>query len=412
MKFLTKQAAIKDAGDDILKISAMAHKAKSMNKDVVNATVGSLYTDKSKLYQFQLINYVLATIPNDEMFAYAQTDGGADFKQSVLKWVFRDRLTTMKEAMNIRVVATPGGSGAISNTLFNYVNPGESVLLTDIFWGPYKFMIEDFGGKIITHRMFEGQSFDMNAFKEKARTIVKSEGKLVTILNDPCHNPTGYSMTEDEWRELIAFMNDLSDQNVPVVVIYDIAYLDFSNHGTEGSRNILSLICTTKENVLNVLTFSGSKTFSIYGLRLGAAIGLSKNEKLVEDFERVSLYSTRGRWSCPPKIGISILNKLMSTEETEHVFLEELAEARRLIERRSSVFVAEANEVNLVMHPYKAGFFMSIPSDDPEKLVEALRKEDIYVVPMDKGIRMAVSSIPTDQMAGLAKRIKKICDQK
>jgi aspartate/tyrosine/aromatic aminotransferase len=171
------------------------------------------------------------------------------------------------------------------------------------------------------------------------------------------------------------------------------------------------LIRQTKDNVLYVLTFSGSKTFSIYGLRLGAAIGLSKNKDLVEDFERVSLYSTRGRWSCPPKIGISILNKLMSTEETERVFMEELAEARNLIERRSSVFVREAKEVGLMMHPYRGGFFMSIPSENPQKLVEDLRKEDIYVVPMDKGIRMAVSSIPTDQMPGLAKRIKAIIER-
>jgi len=412
MKFLTKQATIKQAGDDILKISDMAHKAKLLNPNVVNATVGSLYTDKSKLYQFQLINYVLATIPNDEMFAYAQTDGGNDFKDSVLKWVFKDHLSEIKELMNLSVIATPGGSGAISNTLFNYVNEGDSVLLTDVFWGPYSFMINEFGGNIVTHEMFDGEHFNCKAFSEKAEQIIEKEGKLVTIINDPCHNPTGYSMTKDEWMKLIQFFNEKGNQGVPVVVIYDIAYIDYSNLGYDESRELLCLLQHTNENVLNVLTFSGSKTFSVYGLRLGAAIALSKSKKLIDDFERTGLYSTRAKWSCPPKIGISILNKLMSTEETERVFVEELYDARKLIHNRSQIFIKEAKEVGLVMHPYRGGFFMSIPSDNPNKLVDDLRQKDIYVVPMEKGIRLAVSSIPTEQMPGLAKRIKNVIDNK
>jgi aromatic-amino-acid transaminase len=408
MNFLTKQAAIKDAGDDILKISGMAHKAKMLNSDVVNATVGALYTDKSKLYQFQLINYVQATIPNEEMFAYAQTDGGEVFKESALKWIFRDYLNDIKKEMNISVVATVGGSGAISNTLFNYVNSGDSVLLTDIYWGPYQFMINEIGGNIVTHPMFEEDHFNCKAFIEVANKIVKKEGKLVTIINDPCHNPTGYSMSKEEWLELIEYFNSLGAKKVPVIVIYDIAYIDYSNYGKEGSREMLSLIRHTNEYVLNVLTFSGSKTFSIYGLRLGAQIALSKSKHVIEDFERTALYSTRAKWSCPPKIGISILNKLMSTEETEKVFLEELEDARKLIENRSRIFLQEVNQVGLKMHPYKSGFFMSIPSDHPKKLVDDLRKTDIYVVPMDKGIRMAVSSIPTDQIPGLARRMKNV----
>jgi aromatic-amino-acid transaminase len=408
MNFLTKQAAIKEAGDDILKISGMAHKAKMLNPEVVNATVGSLYTDKSKLYQFQLINYVQATIPNEEMFAYAQTDGGEIFKDSVMKWVFRDYLTDIKKEMNISVVATVGGSGAISNTLFNYVNSGDSVLLTDIYWGPYQFMINEIGGNIVTHEMFKEDHFNCTAFKEAANKIVQKEGKLVTIINDPCHNPTGYSMSKEEWLELIEYFNSLGKNKIPVIVIYDIAYIDYSSHGKNGSRELLSLIRHTNEYVLNVLTFSGSKTFSIYGLRLGAQIALSKNKIVIEDFERTALYSTRAKWSCPPKIGISILNKLMSTEDTEKVFLEELEDARKLIEDRSTIFLEEVKQVGLKMHPYKSGFFMSIPSNNPNKLVEDLRKENIYVVPMEKGIRMAVSSIPTDQMPGLAQRMKNV----
>lgn len=408
MNYLTKQATMKNAGDDILKISGMAHKAKLENPDVVNATVGSLYTDKSKLYQFQLINYVLATIPNEEMFAYAQTDGGEVFKESALKWVFRSELSKIKNSMNISVVATPGGSGAISNTLFNYVNAGDSILLTDIYWGPYQFMINEIGANIVTHPMFDGSKFNVKAFKEVAERIVAKEHKLVTIINDPCQNPTGYSMSKEEWLELITYFNTLGKRNIPVVVIYDIAYIDYSMCGQDGSREILALLQETNEHVLNVLTFSGSKTFSVYGLRLGAQIALSKSKKLIDDFERTALYSTRAKWSCPPKIGISILNKLMSTEETEKVFVEELADARNLIQARSSIFLKEANEVGLVMHPYKSGFFMSIPSENPNQLVEDLRKNDIYVVPMEKGIRMAVSSIPTDQMPGLAKRIKEV----
>ena len=31
---------------------------------------------------------------------------------------------------------------------------------------------------------------------------VAKDGRALLVLNDPCHNPTGYSMTPTEWRDV------------------------------------------------------------------------------------------------------------------------------------------------------------------------------------------------------------------
>ncbi len=34
---------------------------------------------------------------------------------------------------------------------------------------------------------------------------MEKQNRLVIVINDPCHNPTGYSLSEDEWKKVISF---------------------------------------------------------------------------------------------------------------------------------------------------------------------------------------------------------------
>ena len=46
-----------------------------------------------------------------------------------------------------------------------------------------------------TYHLFRDDCFNIEGFIERQDAIVKKEGKLVTIINNPNHNPTGFSMT-------------------------------------------------------------------------------------------------------------------------------------------------------------------------------------------------------------------------
>ena len=76
-----------------------------------------------------------------------------------------------------------------------------------------------------------------------------------------------------------------------------------------------------------------------------------------------------------------------------------------LIER-AAIFVKEAGEAKLRILPYFGGFFITIPAKDPKALCAKLEEEKIYLVPMSKGVRLAVCAVSKTKMPGLAARIK------
>lgn len=83
-----------------------------------------------------------------------------------------------------------------------------------------------------------------------------------------------------------------------------------------------------------------------------------------------------------------------------------------LLKERSELFVKEANEVGLKHYPYKEGFFVTLSMDNTTRDIyhEALMKNHIYTVKVNKGIRVAVCSLSLDKIKGLAKKMKDILD--
>ena len=43
--------------------------------------------------------------------------------------------------------------------------------------------------------------------------------------------------------------------------------------------------------------------------------------------------------------------------------------------------------------PFRAGFFVSVPCENPDTLSAKLEESDVYCVPMDKGVRVSIASI-------------------
>lgn len=411
MSFINAKAKTKELSDDILQIGAVAKAAKAKNPDIIDATIGALFTEDGKLYEFTTVNDIIKSIPNALMYSYPPTDGGVEFKEKIKRWVFQKHYDEINVNFATSIIATPGASGAISNTLSNYVEQGETVLLPSIYWSNYNFMIHECNGVVEKYEMFEGDHFNLKAFIDASEVVIAKQNKLITIINDPCQNPTGYSMSPQEWVAVVDYFNGLALRKIPVILLYDIAYLDYADDAYEDTRDRFQILNQLVGNTLVVITFSGSKTYSIYGLRLGAQIALSKDTQVIAEFERVSLYSARARWSCPPKTGINLVNKLMSDERLEHLFKNELIISRKLLKSRAAIFLKEAIEAQLAIFPYRGGYFVTLPHPNPKKAFQDLIDAEIYSIPLAKGIRIAVCALPLEHISGLAHKIKQAFNQ-
>jgi len=404
---LGKHAQYKKLESNILQISQDAKAMKKKYDDVIDATVGMLHHEEGNVFKFKTVENALYHLSDPETYHYAPVRGTEKFRESVFDWVFGKHADTLREQFHYSIIPTTGGSAAVSNTFYNFNDFHQKVLLPNIYWSPYNNFALEANIELKTFLMYDDQyKFNLESFKEEAFKLAKEQGRLVLLLNDPCNNPTGLCMTMDDWRFVIKTLNEINNTDVPVVLIHDIAYIDYQMVPSELSRDIFSTYTELNEDILVVVVFSGSKTFSLYGFRVGAQIGLSKSQKAIEDFTRVGDYSVRGRFSSVSQPGMNVIQHIFTSEKNKQDFEEELQIGRKLLKDRATLFVQEAKKNDLVTYPYCGGFFISVPTKN-KNIFKDLVEDHVFVIQMQGLIRVAISSLPMKDIPELVKKIKK-----
>lgn len=407
--FIREKVDATPIADNVFAIVSKAQaRIKEIGKEnVINATIGSLYGEDETLVAFESVFTPYNNIEKRVKAKYAASfTGNEDFRDRVYTWVKQDADVKLAHS----VIATPGGSGAVSSTIVDILDSGETLVIPEIAWGSYKLMATMSNIQTTTYSLFEEDHFNVTNFKEVCSEVMKKQGKLLAIINDPCHNPTGYSLSQEEWDEVIVILNELSKEG-PVVLLNDIAYIDFA-YDFANSRKYLETFNNISDNVLVVVAFSCSKTMTSYGLRCGAALIMAQKQESVRQVEIVMEKSARATWSNIPNAAME--NFVYVTTTGYEAFDKEKSYYVDLLRQRSDIFVKEAKVCGLVHYPYKEGFFVTLKVEDKDildKYHEALMDNNIFTVKVNKGIRVAVCSLPVEKCKGLAKRMKDILDQ-
>lgn len=407
MRFVKEQVDLQPIVDTVFAIVAQAKQAKKELGEaaVVDATIGSLYDENGKIVAFDSVFGTLKQLPNEVMAAYAGSfTGNPNYREHVYDWVIGDR-----SKLAHSVIATPGGTGAVSITVSEMLDEGETLILPEICWGSYSLMASMDNLKTRSYSLFEGGHFNVASFRQVCEEVMQQQKKVVAIINDPCHNPTGYSLSDDEWNAVIDVLNELSKQG-PVILLNDIAYIDFAYRG-EAARDYIRNFDRISENVFVIIAFSISKSMTAYGMRCGAAILMAEKQESVREVEIVFEKAARAIWSNVNNAAMETFVSVITDERS--AYEAEKDSYVQLLRERSSIFTKEADACQLAYYPYKEGFFVTLQMEDNaqrDAFHEALMKEHIYTVKVNKGIRVAVCSLPVEKCYGLAKRMKDILD--
>ena len=408
MRFVKEQVDLKPIVDTVFAIVKKAKEAKQEigEENVVDATIGSLYDEHGKIVAFDSVFSTLKQLPNEVMAAYAGSfTGNPNYREHVYDWVVGDR-----SALPHSVIATPGGTGAVSITVSETLDEGETLIIPEICWGSYSLMASMDNLKTKSYALFDGDHFNIASLKETCEEVMKTQNKLVIVINDPCHNPTGYSLSQQEWDEVIDYLNECG-KKVPVVLLNDIAYIDYSYRG-KAARDYIKTFDRISEHVFVVIAFSISKSMTSYGMRCGAAILMAQKEESVREVEIVFEKAARAVWSNVNNAAME--NFVTVVTDNKAAYEAEKDEYVDLLKERSDIFTSEADACGLEYYPYKEGFFVTVKIEDNNvrnAYHKALMKEHIYTVMVNKGIRVAVCSLPVEKCKGLAARMKKILDE-
>lgn len=394
----------KFATDKIFEAAAAANKAAGQyGKDkVINATIGAILDDREILVCLPAVEKVFRNLPINEVINYAPIAGLPEFLEAATSLTFADN----RPEAYTNAVATAGGSGVIHHTIWNYSEIGDTVLTSDWYWGPYNVLCQEALRKLDTYTLFdEAQNFNIRSFEAKVNEVLIKQNNLITIINAPAHNPTGYSLSDGEWENVLeVFKAAAKDQSKRLVVLVDIAYLDYAGEKNK-CRTFLKKFSNLPDNVLIILGFSMSKGYTMYGQRTGAMIGLSSSQQVIKEFGEINQYTSRATWSNINRGCMRLLATIYQDKTTLAQVEKERSHYYALIRERSNIFVREAKAANLNMLPYIAGFFLTIPSQNPDAVCDKLHDDNIFAVPLGKGVRIAVCAVPSAKITGMAGKV-------
>lgn len=372
------------------------------NDKVVNGTVGSILDEEGNLAVLDVVLKAYKRLTPRQICAYAPIKGYEKFLESCIDQCFGQS----RPDGYIEACATPGGTGVLHHVIHNYAVPGDEILITDWHWGAYNSLIDYPNNKVSTFEFLneEGQ-FNLVSFREKVDEILNRQKNLVIILNGIANNPTGYSMSVSEWQAAVDVLKEaVEGKDKNVILVPDVAYLDYSGE-KEECRKFFKVFGNLPKNILVIVAYTLSKGFTLYGQRQGAMIAVTSDKDVAKEFVDVNQYASRATWSNCNSAAQNVMIDICSDPEKIRRLDRERDVYYKLIQERAAVFVKEAKEAGVKIVPYISGFFITIPVEGAQKVCDLLEKENIFLVPMKKGIRLAVCSISKAKMKGLAAKV-------
>lgn len=220
---------------------------KGMPEDVLPLWVADM--------DFRVSSYIQEAIARQvEHGVFGYSDTGEEYFEAVKGWMKRHHGWDVEADW---LVKTPGVVFALSLAVKAFTEPGNSVLIQQPVYYPFKRVVEVNGRRTISNTLvYENNKYFMD-FEDFEEKIIREKIKLFILCNP--HNPVGRVWTEDE----LVRIGDIC-QKYHVIVVSDEIHGDFAfkrkHHvfaGLKKEYGEFTVTCTAP-----------SKTFNLAGLQL------------------------------------------------------------------------------------------------------------------------------------------------
>ena len=385
MKFVKENENINRYVDTIFTVVNAA----KADPEGLNATAGCLYDESGKLLTFKCVYDAEKSITPIQKASYAASPSGNNaYVDAVKGFVLEDKVTNHSGA-----IASPGGTGAIYTAVKTCLNDGDTIIYPEIAWGNYRVIADENNLKAVTYDIY-----NLDDLFEKIDSV---KDKVFVIVNSPCENPLGCSLSNDEWKRIVDKLNSL---NKEAVLLCDIAYIDYAFGDNKGFMKLFNDI---SDDVLVLIAASCSKAFSYYGQRLGALIAINNDKEFIDHYMNLCSRLARATWSNLSNSAMINIADVLNNHRDE--YYKELNDAKQMLKRRIELFIRQADECGLEYYRFDDGFFITLKMNDNEsrdKYHQKLIDNHIYTIKVNRGIRIGLCSVPLAIVDGLAKKLK------
>ena len=418
-KFLNAAGLSKAGNDTIFGWWARFQQAKSAGLPAVNGTIGALLEDNGELAINKAVDAAIRQAPEQEIAAYAPLAGlpaFLDLSKSLAFGDARDELENL--GFHFSSTASPGGSGALYLSANNFLEKGQSILLRDRHWGPYKGFVENNSLKFETWPLLPPNGNDLHPFfakdefENKLAELCAKQDKVMVWLNDPAHNPTGLSMTPKGRSACLESFVDsaLNNPQVGHTLLIDSAYSLYADETHAWGDTIVESLengLMWPDNLLFSVAVSLSKSHTIYGLRTGALVSMHPEKEVADRLDTVLCVTARQTWSATPRVSQYCVSEMHSSQEGGDAWLKERDRLKSLLDKRRNILISECEKLGVPLNPTMDGFFAWIEADDPVAIAEKCSEYGVFLVPLTGGVRIGLCALPTDSVSKVAEALSK-----
>jgi aromatic-amino-acid transaminase len=287
----------------------------------VNLGVGVYFTDEGKIPVLRAVAEAeRRRAAQPAARGYLPIDGIAAYDTAVQALLFGADSPLLAAGRVITAQALGGTGGLrIGADLLQRVLPGSKVMITEPSWENHRAIFEAAGFTVETYPYYDAPTHGLQ-FDAMLASLRGLPAGTIVVLHACCHNPTGVDLTLEQWRQVVAVV-----QQRELVPFLDIAYQGFGA-GIETDGAAVRLFADAGMTFLIASSFS--KSFSLYGERVGALtiVDQSKDEsvRVLSQLKRV----IRASYSTPPTHGGMVVTTVLTTPELRADWEAELGEMR------------------------------------------------------------------------------------
>jgi len=379
----------------------------------INATIGAAVEDNGSPMRLESIAENVKLDPS-LVFPYAPSFGRPDIRA---RW--RNMIYEKNPRLGSRVISLPVVTNALTHGVsmagYLFCDPGDEVIVPDLFWGNYNLILTHaYGAGLKKYNFLKEDRMDMDAFK--ASLEEGGPGKKILILNFP-NNPTGYSPTVDEAKAIASIIRESAEGGSRIVVFADDAYFGLVYEDGVETESIFTFLSDLHENVLVVKIDGPTKEDYVWGFRVGfMTYGIKGGDaEMYAALEAKTAGAVRGNISNAANISQSLLLKAFENPQYQ---AQKEAKFHIMKERYQAVKEALKNDKYSEVFralPYNSGYFMCVqlvPGIDGEELRKLLiEKYSVGIINLNNVIRVAFAAVAARDIAALFEGLYQACKE-
>ena len=380
---------------------------------LANGTIGMAVSNGTPI-ELDSYKKLFPSLSPKETVAYAKTAGNPDFRKIWKEKIIEKNPSLAGKKISLPILV-PGLTAVLSYVADLFVDKKHPLLAADPCWDNYELIASArCGGEFHQFKCFDENGFNLKDLERTMKADAKKYGSVRVILNFP-QNPSGYSPTVDEAKEIVRIVKSIAESGKKVLVLSDDAYFGLNYEDNIEKQSLFAYLADLHENVLAIKADGPTKEDFAWGFRTGFITFASKGltEAQYAALTTKFMAAIRSSVSCASTPSQSIvMHALMDPAHDK-----QKAELRTMLKRRyDSVrkFVNTHTSSVLTPLPFNSGYFMSfyVKTGNAEAIRQKLLKEKgIGIIQIDAHtLRVAFSSIDEDKIEGVYESIYNIAE--